>query len=178
MNKRNILIISIATIVPATIGLVICQKNVSPFHVTKADTTEHTITLTADDLDSPKIEDGYLTYDLYQENATKCGEDFMVLDSYAYSDDQISYGSGHIFSMDGGLYYDALFFGMTLEFDNVAEYVSVTLNGKFCYNSQKTSFNYQISYGPSSFSDDQLIIYEDGLYTAELDSIVIIYLCA
>ena len=40
MNKRNILIISIATIVPATIGLVICQNNVSPFHITKADTKD------------------------------------------------------------------------------------------------------------------------------------------
>ena len=179
MNKKTILAISLSTIVPVALGFALYQSNVSPFSITKAATTEHTITLTEDDLDSPKVEDGYVTFDLYQENATKCGDDFMVLDCCAYSDNQASYGSGHIFSLDGGIYgYGALCFEIPLEFSNVEEYVSVTLNGKFCYNSYKTSFENQLSYGPSDFTGDKLVIYEDGLYTAILDSIVIVYLCA
>ena len=185
MNKKALLFTSIATVFAVGVATVTLSglNQIQKSNEIKAtgDSVEHTITLTVADLeDGSTIDEGYLTYMLYQENATRSGDYFGYI-GYAYSDGAITYGTdGNIFSATYA-YYDSVFFYMILEFSNVKSYTSVTLNGEFYYNlydGQLKSPVTSIEYTSSDFSDDQLYIYVEDLYKAALTSVVIVYDCA
>ena len=181
MKKTFPIIASISSIsVIAASAAVAFNHNSSILRNRADEIASHTITLTAADVKSAKMgEDTCFYFELFQENSTKSGYGFGTSEgmNYCHGGIEMTSGDNHIFVADGGQYYDDVFFSIAFEFDNVLDYTSATLYGEFYYNEYKTNPVTSLEYGPSDFSSDILYIYEEDLYKAQLDSVVIEYSC-
>ena len=187
MKKSKFLLLMSATALTAGVlgsAALLSRNNDARFEkVGATNLVSHSITLNASHLIN--VDEYYGTFDLKRSNATYCGEDFESYydntgdHSYAYGDELEIGKSGHIFSASGvNEYYasDSVGFRITFLFNNVAEYSSIVLNGKFYYDEQLTNPETTIEY-ESKDIDDVMFIQHDNLYAAVLDSIVITYKC-
>ena len=191
MNKKSLFISTLITASLAVVAGTFVLNNQQRASELRANPslTEHTITLTADDVYLSGDQDtGYYSLTFYKENATLHG------DTYEYNE------SGNtIFAKgganNGGCIFDAIYgideydeemlvyFDLQLPFSNIAETVSVTLHGDFYTDSSFSNPMHSITYGNSRFYVDSngnasFSAHEEDYYRVVLNSIEITYRCA
>ena len=178
MNKKFIIpLVSFGVVLGSAASILLANQKQTFSQLKAGDSlTPHTITLTKDDVFDPETGDSYLIFDLLQENATRSGKDFSIEFNYVNSSgNQIITGGDYIFTTTSES--NNVSFGLNFVFENVAEYVGITLNGTF-RESGKDYDTTSFSIPPEDLSSGSYYYQKYQLKYATLDSIVIEYKCA